>query len=125
MFTDTDNLVYEINSDSVYEQCFKDKDLFDFSGYEKNSDYYDISNKKVLGKMKDEFNGNKIVEFVGLKSKMYSLISSDDKEVKKAKGINKKLRHKEYLDVLFNKKVVRHSMKGIQRKVVLMIKDMY
>ena len=125
MFTDTDNLVYEINSDSVYEQCFKDKDLFDFSGYEKNSDYYDISNKKVLGKMKDEFNGNKIVEFVGLKSKMYSLISSDDKEVKEAKGINKKLRHKEYLDVLFNKKVVRHSMKGIQRKVVLMIKDMY
>ena len=125
MFTDTDNLVYEINSDSVYEQCFKDKDLFDFSGYEKNSDYYDISNKKVLGKMKDEFNGNKIVEFVGLKSKMYSLISSDDKEFKKAKGINKKLRHKEYLDVLFNKKVVRHSMKGIQRKVVLMIKDMY
>ena len=125
MFTDTDNLVYEINSDSVYEQCFKDKDLFDFSGYEKNSDYYDISNKKVLGKMKDELNGNKIVEFVGLKSKMYSLISSDDKEVKEAKGINKKLRHKEYLDVLFNKKVVRHSMKGIQRKVVLMIKDMY
>ena len=45
---------------------------------------------------------------------MYSLIASDDKEVNKAKGVNLKLRHKEYLDVLFNKKVVRHKVKRIQ-----------
>ena len=64
--------------------------------------------------MKDEFNGVKIVEFVGLKSKMYSLIASDDKEVNKAKGVNLKLRHKEHLDVLFNKRVVRHKVKRIQ-----------
>ena len=47
LFTDTDSLVYEIKSDSVYEQCFRDKDLFDFSGYPKDSVNYDISNKKV------------------------------------------------------------------------------
>ena len=117
LFTDTDSLVYEIKDKNVYKQCFKDKDLFDFSGYLKDSVYYDISNKKVLGKMKDEFNGVKIIEFVGLKSKMYSLISSNDKEVNKAKGINKKLRHKEYLDVLFNKKVIRHNMKIIPSKL--------
>ena len=40
--------------------------------------------------MKDEFIGVNIIEFVGLKSKMYSLISVDDREVNKAKGINKK-----------------------------------
>ena len=40
--------------------------------------------------MKDEFNEMRIVESIGLKSKMYSLISVDDKEVNKAKGINKK-----------------------------------
>ena len=45
---------------------------------------------------------------------MYSLISFDGKEVNKAKGVNLKLRHKEYVDVLFNKKVVRHKMKRIQ-----------
>ena len=31
LFTDTDSLVYEINSKDVYEQCFKDRRLFDFS----------------------------------------------------------------------------------------------
>ena len=67
--------------------------------------------------MKDEFNGLKITEFVGLKTKMYSLISVDDREVNKAKGINKKLRHKEYVDVLSNKNVVRHNMKIIQSKL--------
>ena len=47
-FTDTNSLVYEINSEDVYE-CFQDKKLFDFSGYPINSKYYDSSNKKVLG----------------------------------------------------------------------------
>ena len=79
--------------------------------------YYDFSNKEVLGKMKDGFNGIKISELIGLKSKMYSLISDHDKEVNKAKGINKKLRHKEYHSVLFNKKVIRHNMKRIQSKL--------
>ena len=47
-----------------------------------------------------------ISEFVGLKSKMYSLISLNDEEVTKAKGVNKKIQHKEFVGVLFNKKVM-------------------
>ena len=67
--------------------------------------------------MKDEFKGKIINEFVGLKSKIYSLISVDDEEVTKAKAVNKKIRHKEFLDVLFNKKVIRQSnSKRIQSK---------
>ena len=87
LVTDTDSLVYEIRGGNVYEQCFKDKELFAFSGYSKDSIYYCDSNKKKLGKMKYEFNGSKIDEFVGLKSKMYSLISADW-EVNKAKCVN-------------------------------------
>ena len=48
---------------------------------------------------------------------MYSLISVDDKEVTKAKGVNIKIRHKEFVDVLFNKKKIRHNMKRIQSKL--------
>ena len=42
------------------------------------------------------------------------MISFNGKEVNKAKGVNLKLRHKEYIDVLFNKKVARYKMKRIQ-----------
>ena len=55
LFKDTDSLVYEIGGGNFYGQCFKDRKLFDFSGYDKNSVYFDDSNKKKLGKMKDEF----------------------------------------------------------------------
>ena len=94
MLTDTDSLVYEIKEKDLYEECFKEKDLFDFTEYPVSSKFYDPTNKKVLDKMKDEFRGEIIYEFIGLKSKMYSLISVKDKEVSKAKGVNKKLRHK-------------------------------
>ena len=71
--------------------------------------------------MKDEFKGNIISEFVGLKSKMYSLVSLDGEENRKTKGVNKyvatDIRHKEFVDVLFNEEVVRYIMKRIQSKL--------
>ena len=54
--------------------------------------------------MIDEFKGKIISEFAGLKSKIYSLISVDNKEVTKAKGVNKKLRHKDLLVFCLTKK---------------------
>ena len=51
---------------------------------------------------------------------MYSLITVEEEEVKKAKGVNKNVvkntRHKEFV-VLFNKKVMKHNMKRIQNKL--------
>ena len=73
MFTDTDSLTYEIKSENVYEELFKWKDLFDFYNYSNDSKFSDETNKKVIGKMKDEFGGVIVNEFVGLKSKMYSI----------------------------------------------------
>ena len=35
LFTDTNSLVYEIKDGNIYDQCFKDKHMFDFSGYPK------------------------------------------------------------------------------------------
>ena len=61
--------------------------------------------------MKDEFKGKTISEVVALKSKMYSLIAVDVGEVKKAKEVNKNIvksiRHKEFVNALFNKKMMR------------------
>ena len=71
LFTDTDSLTHEIKSENVYDEFFKWKDLFDFSNYSKGSKFFDETNKKVISKMKDEFCGVIVVEFVGLKSKMY------------------------------------------------------
>ena len=76
LFTDTDSLTYEIKSENVYEDFFKWKDLFDFSNYSKDSKFFDDANKKVIGKMKDEFGGAIGTEFIGLKSKIYSIKKS-------------------------------------------------
>ena len=116
LFTDTDSLTYEIKSENVYEDFFKWKDLFDFSNYSKDSKFFDDANKKVIGKMKDEFGGVIINEFVGLKSKMYSIKKIDGKESNAAKGVNIATKFKEFKDALFNKKIIRHKMKRIQAK---------
>ena len=73
LFTDTDSLSCEIKSENVYEDFFKWKDLFDFSSYPKDSKIFDDTNKKVIGKMKDEFGGVVLIEFVELKLKMHSM----------------------------------------------------
>ena len=46
-------------------------------------------NKKVIGLMKDELGGKIIKEFVAFRSKSYSYLTDDDKNVKKAKGTKK------------------------------------
>ena len=68
LFTDTDSLTYEIKSENVYEEFSKRKDLFDFSNYSKDSDFFDDTNKKVIGKMKVEYGSAIIDQFTGLKS---------------------------------------------------------
>ena len=48
-------------------EFLKWKDLFDFSSYSNDSKFFDETNRKVIGKMKDEFGGAIAIEFVGLK----------------------------------------------------------
>ena len=72
--------------------------------YPLDSRFFDPVDKNIIDKMKDKFKGKIINGFAGLKSKMYSLISVDDEELTKAKGVNKKIRHKEFVDLLINKK---------------------
>ena len=57
LFTDTDSLTYETKSEDVYEEFFKHKHLLDFSNCPKDSKLFDETNKKVIGKIKDEPDG--------------------------------------------------------------------
>ena len=113
LFTDTDSLTYEIRSKYIYEEFFKWKDLFDFSNYLKDSKFLDETNKKVIGKMKDEFGGVIVIEFVGLKSNMYSMKKIDGKECNTTKGVSISTEFDKFKDVLFNEKIIRHKMKRI------------
>ena len=90
--------------------------MFDFSNYPKDSKFFDPTNKNVIGKMKDESEGKIIDEFVGLKSKMYSMKNIDGKESNTAKGVNIATEFNEFKDTLFNKKIIRHKMRRIQGK---------
>ena len=116
LFTDTDSLTYEIKSEDVYEEFFKHKHLFDFSNYPEDSKFFDQANKNVVGKMKDESEEKIIGEFVGLKSKMYSMKNIDGKESNTAKGVNFATEFDEFKDASFNKKVVRRKMRKIKSK---------
>ena len=64
-------------------------------------------NKKVIGLMKDELDGKIITEFVTLRPKMYSFLTDDGKEDKKATGtkkciIKKMIKFNDYKKCLLN-----------------------
>ena len=107
LFTDTDSLMYHVETNDIYAEMNEDKWRFDFASYDRLSPFYDNSNNKVIGKFKDETNGKPIKEFVGNKAKMYSfIVESEGQEIEKhrAKGIqravSKNLRHQQYKDQL-------------------------
>ena len=121
LFTDTDSLTYEIETKDVYREFWNNKDRFDNRDYPENSPYFNKTNKKVIGKFKDEAAGISVVEFVGLRSKMYSYMKDNDKGGKTAKGIKKNIitkniKHEDYKEVLFNNKQMHHTMKTIRSK---------
>ena len=128
LFTDTDSLTYEIETKDAYKDFFKDKSKFDNSDYPENSPYFNKTNKKVIGKFKDEAAGIPIIEFIGLRSKMYSYIKDYENKVEEgkketitrtAKGIKisvikQDITHEDYKETLFNNKQMHHTMKTIR-----------
>ena len=62
--------------------------MFNFSNYLKDPKFFDKTNKKLIIKMKDGFGGVIVEEFVGLKSKMYSIKKIGGKECNTAKWVS-------------------------------------
>ena len=108
MFTDTGSLTYHIEAHDIYEDMRGFSDQLDTSNYPHTHKLFSLSNPMVLGKMKDECSGKPPVEFVGLRSKMYSLLEKDGAKMT-AKGVKKSfvknhVGHEQYLHVLHNRK---------------------
>ena len=116
LFTDTDSPCYEIHGKKTLKKFFKYKDLFDLSNHSKSSEYFRDENKKVPGKMKDEYGWKSILKFVGLKSKMYSILDESNYEKSTSKGHNAFIEFQEFYHTLFKKKILRHTMRRIKSK---------
>ena len=85
LYTDTDSLLLKIETEDVYKDIKANESFYDTSDYPKEHPLHSTVNKKVLGKMKDECAGTPISEYVGLRSKMYSVMKVDESK----KGIDK------------------------------------
>jgi hypothetical protein len=109
LFTDTDSLAYEIETDDFYKDISPDIQLkFDTSDYPNDHPLAGV-NKKVLGMFKDEACGKQIAEFVGLRAKLYSYrMHCSGRSHKKCKGIKKRVVEKnitfdDYKECLFSR----------------------
>ena len=103
LFTDTDSLMYEIQTKDFYKDINADvKHRFDTSDYPPNHPSSIPSGfNKVLGMFKDEVGGKVIDKFVGLRAKLYPYKMFEGEESKKCKGVKKSvvkksITHKDY-----------------------------
>jgi hypothetical protein len=110
LFSDTDSFCLHIQTDDLYEDMLQDSEKYDTSNYDADNKLYSKQNAKVVGKMKDECAGKHIIEFVGLRAKMYSILVKKEKDNEKltAKGIKRSyvdhhLRHESFLQTLTKK----------------------
>ena len=113
LFTDTDSLCYHIKNKDPFEFMKEKKSLFDLSNYDRKNDLYDTTNKKVIGKFKNE-SIKQITEFVGLRSKCYS-----NKNHHRCKGVKRgvvenEIIFKNYKDVLFDRIKISKSQNGFR-----------
>jgi hypothetical protein len=110
LMTDTDSLLYEIETENIYNDMYERLNLFDTSAFPIDHPCHSNQNKKRVGTFADEMKGKKIIkQFVGLRAKLYSFLTNDAEDVGKnvAKGvkrvsIEKDLHHSMYIDCLSN-----------------------
>ena len=112
LFTDTDSLCYSIRTTDVYADMREHAHLYDTSDYPKDHPSYSAANAKKVGLFKDECSSKRAKSFVGIRSKMYSLLIEGEKgdiEKQTVKGIgrafaSKNIRHEHYESCLFEQK---------------------
>ena len=137
LFTDTDSLCYDIQTEDFYNDIRDDvPTMYDTSAYPENHPAgLPRVNKKIIGLMKDEARGQQISKFAGLRSKLYAFKIHDYDTMcndhhctgncntkgcvghggKKCKGVKKRvvktqITLEDYKDCVFNKNVHYRNM---------------
>lgn len=91
LMTDTDSLVYLVKGEDVKNRLASAAPrYFDLSNFPTDHPLHSRVNQKIKGTFKIEHADKTIVEFIGIRAKMYSFRFLECKHlVKKAKGINR------------------------------------
>ena len=112
-------MLSHIKKTDIFDIIKNNKDEFDLSDYPKDHELYDSTNKKVIGKFKNE-SINQINEFVGLRSKLYSFTVDGKKGCKnRCKGIKRsvvenEIKTQDYVDTLYTRKPKYIEQNGIR-----------
>lgn len=141
VLTDTDSFVYHITTPDVYKEMKSLIHHYDTSNYPKDHELYSTTHKKQIGFFKDELCDDSfscMSEIVSLRSKVYAYSTSEGKEKKTLKGVNKVAKQnislQDYKSVLETQKTVYANQTSIrsyklvnytieQRKVALSCYD--
>lgn len=122
LMSDTDSLLMEIKTKDIFKDFALYSDMLDLSDYPNDhfSGLKSDINKKVIGVLKDEMNGKLIDEFIGIKSKMYSIKFGESSKLV-AKGVQKQvlknyIDHENYRNCLFQKNLTYAKMRSIRSK---------
>ena len=115
--TDTDSLLYFIQTDDVYQDISNEIN-FDLSNYPEDHEVFNKKNKGKLFCMKDEVGGKPIKSFVGLRAKSYSIEFGNKTRKVTGKGIPRskltQITHEDMLKTLFEEKQTHVTSKHIR-----------
>jgi len=121
--SDTDSFLFKVDNKELFWKHIKP--YMDYSNYDKNHYLFNETHKAQLGYLKDELCGKyKCSEFVGLRSKTYSMLlinneTQESSEKKVCKGIGRiaiknRLRFEQYKMCLFNQTVFSQNFCSIR-----------
>jgi hypothetical protein len=122
LYTDIDSYILEIETNDLHADMLTDCSEYDTSNFPLDHPLYSKTNCKVVGKFKSETGHKSPMEFIGLRSKMYSLlVNGSDDPKQTVKGIKKSyvknnVRHRHYVESLTDKRQTVASFNNIVSK---------
>ena len=81
LYTDTDSLIVKVDTEDIYADMAQNLDDYDTSNYPADHPLFSNTNKKIIGKFKDELGGQLLTEFIGIRPKMYSYVGENQESV--------------------------------------------